>query len=375
MKPFPCPIADVRAGSSIQRQAFLAHAVEASSLSEAPHEKHAAALWWAFNLICSSAVCDMDDWCPELCGGKAALSEAMVHWSQTNRKSGPAISSTAATHDMYLWGAAAIMLALHFGDLPPLGQWVADAAAEFNGRELPRTRDFADTASVDVMMARGNAQLLIRLGRPGDAHTILEAIGFGWGDDSFALYDEFQQNYRLHVPGTTEGGDAVFHRLVVFLATPQSTELDAKVCAWMPSAAAIAQHERGSPLCQHWPWLGMLALAAIAFLRLGRPDDAAEAARILVSPEHHCILPSDLAQGHCVLGQVAAMQGHLEEAGDHFARALGTAKASRYPLLEVVAARDWKRAVPGDAAGAADAALDNACVKLGKSREQLALVL
>ena len=117
----------------------------------------------------------------------------------------------------------------------------------------------------------------------------------------------------------------------------------------------------------------LLCLAAAVFLRLGRDGDAAEAARILVSPEHRCVQKADLAHGHGVLGQVAAKQGDSKEADSHFGRALEAASASRFPLLEVLAARDWKRAVPGSG-GAAGAVIDAACVKMGKSRAELALV-
>ena len=117
-------------------------------------------------------------------------------------------------------------------------------------------------------------------------------------------------------------------------------------------------------------------MAAAAFLRLGRDDDATEAARILVSPEHHCVQPRNLARGYGVLGQVAAKRVDLEEASGHFARGLEAAKASRFPLEEVLIARDWKRAVGEEsAAAAADAVIDAACAQMGKSREQLAQVL
>ena len=83
-----------------------------------------------------------------------------------------------------------------------------------------------------------------------------------------------------------------------------------------------------------WGWLGLprplgLGLAASVFLRLGRDDDAAEAARILVSPEHGSMMRSDIAYGHCVLGQLAAKGGDAEAAGGHFGRALEAAEASR----------------------------------------------
>jgi hypothetical protein len=145
----------------------------------------------------------------------------------------------------------------------------------------------------------------------------------------------------------------------------------------MPAPAALAQYERDQWQCQQWtPW-GILDLAAAAFIRLGHEGGAAEAARILVSPEHHCVLPRNLARGgHGVLGQVAAKRGDLEEASGHFARGLEAAKASRFPLEEVLIARDWKRAVgEGSAVATADAAIDAACAQMGKSRAQLAQVL
>ena len=120
-------------------------------------------------------------------------------------------------------------------------------------------------------------------------------------------------------------------------------------------------------------YMGPLGLAASAFLRLGRNDDAAEAARILVSPEHGCIQQSDLAHGYGVLGKVAAKHGDLEAAGRHFEMALEAAAASRFGLWEVITARDWKLTVPLSAP-TADAAIDAACSKMGKSRSQLACV-
>jgi hypothetical protein len=43
-------------------------------------------------------------------------------------------------------------------------------------------------------------------------------------------------------------------------------------------------------------------------------------------------------------------------------------------MLQLLAARDWKRSVSASG-GAADAAIDAACAKMGKSRAELASVL
>jgi hypothetical protein len=71
-----------------------------------------------------------------------------------------------------------------------------------------------------------------------------------------------------------------------------------------------------------------------------------------------------LVECHGVLGQVAAKRGDFEAASGHFTRGLEEARASRLPMLELLTARDWKRAV-GEQGEAA----------MGKSRAQLASVL
>jgi hypothetical protein len=194
-------------------------------------------------------------------------------------------------------------------------------------------------------------------------------MGFSWSEEGFALYDLWFAAASASLPGFDQDASAVWQRLLLFLALPQSAAFDIEVGKWIPTPAAIAQHERDMTLST-FLFMGMLGLAASAFLRLGRDDDAAEAARILVSPEHGC-LPNDLAHGHSVLGQVAAKRGDAEAANGHFGRALQAATASRFPLWEAIAARDWKRAVPASGV-AADAAIDAACVKMGKSRSELA---
>ena len=81
-----------------------------------------------------------------------------------------------------------------------------------------------------------------------------------------------------------------------------------------------------------------------------------------------------LVECHGMLGQVAAKRGQLEEASGHFGRALEEAKASRLPMLELLTARDWKQAV-ASSSDAAEAVIDVACAKMGKSRSDLHVVL
>lgn len=156
-------------------------------------------------------------------------------------------------------------------------------------------------------------------------------------------------------------------------------EIDpAEANAFMPTPATLAQYERECFDFREWGAYHLLGLGARAFLKLGRDDDAYETARIAVSPEQQTKKKTTLVDCHSILGQIAAKRGDLDEAASHFSNALKQAELSRLPMLEVLAARDWKRhalVAHGRGSADADAAIDSACGKMGKTRGQLASVL
>ena len=120
------------------------------------------------------------------------------------------------------------------------------------------------------------------------------------------------------------------------------------------------------------------AFAALAMLKLGRDDDAFELASFSVSPEAKTEKKISLVTCHSILGQVAAKRGELDEAETHFANALVEAGLSRLPMLELLAARDWKKHLlaPNERnCDRAEVVIDGACAKMRKSREQLSSIL
>ena len=132
------------------------------------------------------------------------------------------------------------------------------------------------------------------------------------------------------------------------------------------------------PYFQNLSIYEITSFGARAFLKLGRDDDAYELARLAVSPEQNTVKKTTLVSCHSILGQVAAKRGELEAADGHFADALAEAKLSRLPMLEVLAARDWKRhalVAHGRSGAEADMVIDGACGKMGKTRKQLGSVL
>ena len=113
-------------------------------------------------------------------------------------------------------------------------------------------------------------------------------------------------------------------------------------------------------------------------MKLGRDDDAYELSRLAVSPEQKTEKRIPLVTSYSILGQIAAKRGNLDEAGGHFANALKEAERSRLPMMDLLAARDWKKHLlepNGRDCGAAEAVIDAACARMKKEKVQLAGVL
>ena len=375
-KPHPCPLEDVKAGTLLMRQ--TAAKMTRDSLCMPLAERFTVLLFNAMFVFFTGVTCDMPDWDP---GGEAALIEAMEFTRDVvvPTDCGVAIKKSSG-FNLFLCDSAAALLILAFGNVLVAAQWARDAAALYRNLDLPKSRDYGSMV-IEVHHSREMLPFMVlHLDLAAEAQAVLEAMGFGWSDTCFAQYDDWFIAAAAAWPNFGElpageigsgHGEKAYHRLMVYLVLPQTVGVDAEFSDWVPPPGELAQIERKSPWNFDFAYLGILHLAAEAFLKLGRDSDAAEAARIALSPEQQTREPCTLAECHKVLGQVAAKRGEFTEADGHFTRALEAAKASKYAMLEVLIAQSWKRAVGQNGAAAADEVIDAACAKLGKPLEQV----
>jgi hypothetical protein len=303
---------------------------------------------------------------------EAAMLGALEYW-EIHPECGFEVKRNTQFVDIYRYGASFALLPTLFGNLAALLKWCKLAVAAYKGLDLRKTRAYA-TEALEIHHCRDIAPLLCcGFGRQAEAHALLESMGFVWSEAGFAQYDLWFEAFAAAMPGMQKEGDAVYQRMIMYLASPSSAALDAEVSAWIPAPAALAEIERTNLWNHNIPFNGILHIGAEVFMKLGRHSDAAEAASIAVSPEQHTHDLITLMGCYSVLGKVAAECGEFLEAECHFGRALEAAEASHQPMLEVVTAQQWKRAVGKSKSGAAgaDAVIEAACAKMGKSLEEL----
>jgi hypothetical protein len=379
MKPGGAPSADIRCGTSLMRGSIQTHGVAASKLTHEPCLANSAVLQYYVVLAFTLGTCDMDDWNPQECGGEEACVAALDFYAKHPASSRSIIKSNCVQLDYFSFGLHCLPLALCFGNFPAFDRWAASQVSIYKERDFSVAGFAADAGQGNELQWMTEAcAVFVRLNRRAAAHAIFEAAGYIWGDAGFALHDLCFASLLGSIWASTKDEDAISCRLAIYLASPQTAALDAAVSAWVPAPAVLAQIERES--CVAYTYGGVFSIlhkAARAFLQLGRDDDAAEVARAAVSCAEPAVQVYSVVECHCVLGEVAAKRGALEEASGHFSAGLGAAKASgKLPMLELLVARDWARAVGEDASAAGvEAVIDGACAAMGKSRAQLAGVL
>ena len=257
--------------------------------------------------------------------------------------------------------------------------WLEKNLAGYKESDLPTTRDYAsESYEVGEGLLYGACYLLIMLGQYTDSAALLNSVGFTWSTEGFENHDKWNEAFNTAFPVSMLEPETVLCRLLIFLSSSKDDIDEAAVDSWIPPPTRLAELERGYVFMRTCFLSDLTSLGCRAFLRLGREDDAYELAQLIVAPEQQTLKKPTLITCHSILGQIAAKRGEMDEADGHFARALEEAKLSRLPMLEVIAARDWKKHVlepAGRENTGAESVIDAACVEMGKSREQMARVL
>ena len=276
--------------------------------------------------------------------------------------------------DIFMVSAWMLPLALLFGNLSALDSWHKKAIEAWNKIDLPATNSYAGMTMETYHTLTSQVPLHIMLGQAREASEVLKALGFTWDEGGFDRFETLHTALKAAWPPVDIECDCAMFRLLIFLSFPESDIDKAEVGAWIPSPAKLAQMERGYRFVQRWSLFDLTSYGARAFLKLGRDDDAYELARLAVAPEQKTEKKTTLVACNSILGQVAAKRGHLDEADGHFAQALGEAKLSRLPMLEVLAARDWKQHMlqpAGRDCAVAEAIIGAACAAMKKDRDQM----
>ena len=282
--------------------------------------------------------------------------------------------------DPFLLGNCISVASLFYGNMAAVDLWHEKTLAAWEDIDLPSSGDFTIWAvELAFCMDHNATSLLLLLGQHSKAASLLEAVGFTWDAQGFQRFDTFfALDQAIVAPTMDHKCESAGIRLRIFLASPAGAIDEAEVNEWIPSPAELAEMERGYPWFRRYGMYDVTSFGALAFLKLGRDDDAAELARLTVAPEQQTEKKTTLVTCHSILGQVAAKRGQMDEADSHFARALEEAKLSRLPMLEVLAARDWKKhalEASGRDCNEAESVIDAACAKMNKTREQIASVL
>jgi len=279
--------------------------------------------------------------------------------------------------DSFRYGSVAVTLVLRYGNLEALDQWYDKVLGALLVIDLPSSKDFESEATEVANLRMFALPLLLMLDQAEKASQLLMAMGLTWDKDGFENYELAFSCFISIFPAYEKTSEDVLIRLFIFLASADGT-IDEEVNAWIPSPIELSKLEHGNTNIQRWALHDITSFGARAYLKLGRDDDAAELARLTVAPEQRTDKKTTLVACHSILGQVAAKRGQYDEADSHFRRALEEAKLSRLPMLEVLAARDWKNHAlepAGRDLGNAGAVIDSACENMQKTRAKLVSAL
>ena len=266
------------------------------------------------------------------------------------------------------------MLAYTCGNLGAFNMMTEKIISVFKSLDLASRKEYAMHGMEFMFNLWNFLPSLLVLGQFDNIQSWMEIMGLGWNDSSFETIGGFMEMMKGMTPTVDPNIEKMCFKFIVYLADRKGVVVTAEVNDWMPSPAELIEmHKNYIPL-RDFMQMDIPSFAAKVYLKLGRDDDAYEIARLAVEPEEPLGKITTKMRCYSVLGQVAAKRGDLDEANKHFVKAVEVIKPSNFPLLGVIAARDWKKFClepNGQDSSAADAAIDEACTKMNKTREQL----
>ena len=270
------------------------------------------------------------------------------------------------------------VIALFYGHLEAVDLWHQKVTQYWEEIDLPSSGDFVTWCKELFNCLCSGPPLLVMLGQHSKAASWFKATGFTWDAQGFENFNAFFTAASRMYPTIDHTCESTALRLMIFLAAPAGAIGESEVNEWIPSPAVLAEMERRYMWTRRYFLHDITSIGALAFLKLGRNDDAYELAQLAVASKQETEKKTTLVTCHSILGQVTAKRGQMEDADNHFVRALEEAKLIRLPMLEVLAARDWKKhALEGSGRDGypADLVIDEACARMKKTREQVASVL
>jgi hypothetical protein len=281
--------------------------------------------------------------------------------------------------DPFQFGYLSVAPALIWGNIDLLERLEGKFLTTFEELNLPVTKKYPQYMFEIYDNTNGAAGTSLILERCEQAYSLFKSMGFaGWDKDSIDNISTLLTAFQGIFVGIDTEKDMVWFKLAIFLAAPQGLIDESEVNAWMPSPSSLAEMEKDYAWFKRYSVHDVTATGAKVFMRLGRDDEAYELAKLTVAPEQRTEKKPTLVQAYVILGKIAAKRGDVDEAEVHFAKALKESQLALMPVLGVMTARDWKKHLlqpNGRDCSAAEATIDAACAKMGKTREQLIGIL
>ena len=260
------------------------------------------------------------------------------------------------------------MLTLHYGEVETTKVWKEKAVASWSLTGVADSRRYnkEDTIMAEVGDLTITAlPVLILIGKESWAAELLKSIGFSWDDVGFDAWFPLVERHTESLGTFPKDTWYTLYRLILILSSPDGSISIIDIKNWLPTPSELGNLNKAWLTCT----LGMcslLNLGARVYEKIGDDDNAVATANLGVSEQKKKAVSSDC---RCLLGRVAARKGDSGEATNQFRMACEEAHEARVYVIEIIAAREWKKLYPDNPDS--DAFIKRACLAIEKPEEQI----